>query len=369
MANSATYRLVFFAVLLILTLGFLSPAALAQKKIGVSLPLSGENTRFGQQFLVGAELALKIRNQISADQFDLVIVDDACDEEIGKIAAEDLRAAEVSMVTGLLCNSAAKSVADELADSGIPILVGGARSERLIKDREREGWNLWRLSPGDTDAAFLAGQIFAKAWQGQAYGIVDDGTVYGRNLADAFRAVMEDAGLPPQFTDNYRPTQSTQARMVRRLKRAGITHVFIGGSAEDVAMIARNAKELEIPLEIVGGETLSIMPYLPKDQIPPDGLKAIVEKSSVDLSLSPGMINLLEKEKIEPELHVLAGYQSIEIAFEAVRETHEATRKALESEQFDTLLGPVSFDRDGRNTAQQYGLYQWIDGTFQQVTQ
>jgi branched-chain amino acid transport system substrate-binding protein len=346
-----------------------APPSKAEKKIGLSLPLTGAAEVLARQYLIGAKLAISEIERTTGEKINLVIVDDGCDTELANLAASDLIKSGVDLVTGLLCNEAATVVASAYATTSIPILVAGARSERLIKDRVRESWNIWRLSPGDSDASLFAGKIFGDAWAGKAYAIVDDGTVYGRNLADAFRAVMEEKGLPSQFQDNFRPTQSTQARLIRRLRRAGITHVFVGASAEDVAMIANNANELNIDLEIAGGEILSIMPYLDQDILPPPGLQAIVEKSSVDLQLSEEMKILLEDNKIQPEISVLAGFQSIQVAFGALADIPEKTTSNLAEKTFETLLGPVSFSSDGRNTAQQYDLYIWTGSDFKQVTQ
>lgn len=358
--------------LILAALGWLAMAAApanAERKIGLSLPLTGAAEVLARQYLIGAKLAISENERKTGEKITLVIVDDGCDAELANLAASDLIKAGVDLVSGLLCNDAATVIANAYATTSIPLLVAGARSERLIKDRDRKSWNLWRISPGDSDASFFAGKIFSTAWADKAYAIVDDGTVYGRNLADAFRAVMEEKGLPPQFQDNFRPTQSTQARLIRRLRRAGITHVFVGASAEDVAMIASNADQLNIPLEIAGGEILSIMPYLDTDLLPPPGFQAIVEKSSVDLQLSAEMNTLLQANNIQPEVSVLAGIQSMQIAIAALADSPKETTVNLAGKTFDTLLGPVSFSADGRNTAQQYDLYVWTGDDFKQVTQ
>ncbi|MGB7287057.1 MAG: ABC transporter substrate-binding protein [Salaquimonas sp.] len=367
--KSPTTRKIITGLAFACTLLATSISAQAQQKIGLSLPLSGTASRLAQQFLIGANLALKVHNQNSSSQLEMVTADDACDAEIAKLAAKEMIAAKVGIVTGLLCNEAAKTIATQLVDSQIPLLVAGARSERLIKDRERERWNLWQLSPGDNDASSYAAETLSKSWTGEPYAIVDDGTVYGRNTADAFRAVMEENGLPPQFTDTYRPTQSTQARLVRRLRRAGITHVFIGGAAEDLALIASNSKELDIPLQIAGGETLSIVPFLKDEFQPPDGLLAITEKIAINPQLSPELIALFETENIEPETHVLTGYQAIEVAAQALGNNSQMTGQALAGIQFETILGPVSFDVSGKNSAEQYELYVWKNKQFERVAQ
>ena len=351
-----------------LLLAFVTDAT-AEKQIGLSVPLTGAAETLARQYVIGAKLAVSQFERAGGEKISLIIADDGCESALADLAATELLEARVDLVSGLLCNEAATVMANRFANIGTPLLVAGARSERLIKDRERESWNLWRMSPGDSDASHFAGEILSKAWAGKAYAIIDDGTVYGRNLADAFRVIMEEKGVPPQFQDNFRPTQSTQARVVRRLQRAGITHVFIGSSAEDVAMIANNAAELNIPLQIAGGEVLSIMPYLNADLQPPAGLLAIVEKSAVDLNLPPRIGELFTENNIQPENAVLAGYQSMEITLAALGENSWETTRNLATKTFDTLLGPVNFTVDGRNAGEQYGLFTWTGTQFQQVGQ
>jgi len=338
-------------------------------KIGLSVPLSGSANKLAIQFIEGAKLALQQQNGKNQQRFELIISDDACDDQIAKLAADELIEAKVDLITGLLCNSATIEIANKTQQSGIPLLVAGARSERIMKDRKRNEWNIWRLTPGDDDGARMAAQTLAKTWAGKAYAIVDDGTVYGRNLADGFRALMEEAGLPPQFQDNFRPTQSTQARLVRRLQRAGITHVFVAAAAEDIALVAKNAADLAIPLEIAGGDALSILPYFPTEDLPPNGIVAFLETAALPSQLSKEFSALLEANNMPPEPYVLRGYQAVQIAVEAIQLTHRATTYAIATGNFETILGPVKFDSEGKNTARQYGVYVWQNNQFQQVTQ
>jgi hypothetical protein len=53
-----------------------------------------------------------------------------------------------------------------------------------------------------------------------------------------------------------RPGQEQQLALVRRLQKAGATHVFIGGDRNDVAIIARDAAAEKIPLTILAGDAM-----------------------------------------------------------------------------------------------------------------
>ena len=349
-----------FAVLLPLS-------AAAQVKIGLSLPLSGPVEKLGRQFLAGARLKLAEYNRQAEAQADLIVADDRCDADVAKLSADELRQSGAGLVTGILCNAVAFELAEALKESAIPLLVAGARAPRLTIDRERRGWHLWRLAPADTEAALIASRELARQWASTPYAIIDDGTAYGRGLADQFRIAMEEAGLPPQFQDNFRPTQSTQARLVRRLRRAGTAKAFIGASAEDVAMIARNAAELEIPLEIVAGDALSVLPFLPQDQQPPDGLQAVLARHEVNSTIPQALATRFEEASIDPEPYALSGYQAMEVALQAFKPEPAATAALLSSETFETALGPVKFDETGANTISVHAFFEWQNGAFEEI--
>lgn len=339
----------------------------AQPKIGLSLPLSGPVEKLGRQFLAGAKLKLAEHNLQAEQPAELVIADDRCDGDVAKLSADELHQSGAGLITGILCNAVAFELAERLKGTTIPLLIAGARAPRLTIDRERKGWHVWRLAPADTEAALTASRMLARQWAATPYAIIDDGTAYGRGLADQFRIAMEEAGLPPQFQDNFRPTQSTQARLVRRLRRAGTAKAFIGANAEDVAMIARNAAELEIPLEIVAGDALSVLPFLPQEQRPPDGLQAVLARHEVAATVPAELAARLEQAEVDPEPYALAGYQAMEVALQALQPEPGETASLLVSETFETALGPVKFDETGANTIPVHAFFEWRNGAFEEI--
>lgn len=346
-----------------------SSDAKAQQHIGLTLPLSGPVAKLARQFETGARLALEAHNVSAPSPVELTVADDGCDEQIAKLAAEEIAEAKPDIITGLLCNVVAVHFANTFKEAGTPLLVAGAQSERLIKDRERNGWNVWRLSPGDSEAAKAAVDHFTKAWAAVPYAIVDDGTVYGRNLADTFRAGMEAENLPPQFQDNFRPTQSTQARMVRRLRRAGVTHAFIGASAEDAAMIAKNAEELEIQLTFGSGEALSVFPYMKPELLPDAGITGILRIAEVDPQTPQRLDVLLAEMDLQAEPYVLNGYQAMEVALQSLGSEDKSPGDNLADLEFDTLLGKVRFGPDGDNQVPQFAPYRWANGKFERIAE
>lgn len=353
-----------FKVCFTIILGAILSTQIAHAKnarIGLSLPLSGTAKKLGEQFLIGARIA--IQHHIN-DTIELEVLDDGCKKDLGELVATEFSTSNIDIVTGFLCNEPSYAAANILRDSKTPILIAGAQSERLTKDREREEWNIWRLSPGDNAAAIAAAKELSKLWINSPFAIVDDGTVHGRTLVDAFRLQMADLGLSPHFTDTFRPTQSTQARLVRRLKKAGIRKVFIGGGAEDIAMIARNASDLKIKLDIAGSEVLSVLPFLPNKQRAPNGVTAILRNDAQLLISSKVLSDALIAQDIIPEDFMYRGYAAMQVAIEAIGESKQDTISSLNAKTFKTINGNVKFSNNGENTISPYALFTWNGDVF-----
>lgn len=332
-------------------------------KIGVSLPLASSSTKLAEQFLVGMRLAIHIES--SSDKFELWPVDDGCDREISTLAAEDFAASDVALVTGYFCSEPAEVAGEYLKEKGIPVLVAEARSVRLMVDRKKEEWNLWRMAPGDdfpAEAAFIA---LSKRWKNTSYALVDDGTIYGRTLVDEFRARMEEVKLDPQFVDNFRAAQSTQAGLIRRLRNSGVQAAFIGASAEDISVITRNVAELGARFDIVGGEVMNILPFQIDGEPLPKGLLAIMEPEPDQLASTKSLRDQLALQNIEPEPFIFKGYAAMQVVLQAVKDTPQDTTKALQSETFATILGDVSFNGEGVNTNNRFSLYRWNGKAFE----
>ena len=250
----------------------LSNTVASAQKIAIFAPLSGDYAELGQKFRIGAELAV----QKFGNRFQLEFIDDACDPDVALQGYKSLPIDQIVLIGGFLCNDAAIAVATASVGTGIPIVVNAASSIRLIKDRKREQWNLWRVAPGDDYPVKMAAQAIRQNWRQTPYAIVDDGTIYGRAFTDTLRLYMNELGLAPQFSDTFRAAQSTQAGLLRRLERSGITAVLIAStSTEDLFTIARDMNRLKINLELITTEAMMVLPFMEEaDQIAP-GLKII----------------------------------------------------------------------------------------------
>jgi branched-chain amino acid transport system substrate-binding protein len=348
--------------MLVLALSALGTAATAAepRRIGLSLPLSGAIAQLGKQFAAGAALALE---RSGAKGVELVTVDDNCERNAAEVAAADLKAANVAIVTGVLCNEAAFALAKALRERAIPVLIAGAQSGRILRDRQKEGWRVWRLGPADGDAVLAAAAAMSKRWSAKPWAVLDDGTANARLHAELFRDRMEEAGPPPQLADAFRPGQENQAALVRRLQSAGVQAVYVAGDAQDVAALSASAADAKFALEVAGGPGLAELPYLPTARKAADGLIAVLP---ADPAAGAGEVLAVLKERgIAPDPYVLLGYGATQIALASLAGTPESTAAALSGGTFATVLGPVRFNADGSANRRAFELRVWKAGAFE----
>jgi len=298
----------------------------------------------------------------------IFIADDGCNTDLAKLAASEIAANGAAIVTGFLCNEAAIAAAGVLADTDIPVLVAGAQSTRLLRDRERESWNIWRMAPGDDAPARATARFIAETWQNTAYALVDDGTIYGRNFTDSARLELLTTGSEPQFSDNFRAVQSTQAGLLRRLVRSGVTSAMIAASTrDDLITIARDRAQLGIPLQLLLSEAIAPLTYLEEASDIPAGLLATIRPYPIEplprLSQEEGAVQAGLTHPLTYQ-----GYAAIQLALDAFGDSTSETVSRLKERRFETVLGPVRFSSEGRNLENPYRVMRWNGNSFEPLS-
>lgn len=339
------------------------PAAPVPIVIGVAAPLSDSEAILGAQMTGGVEAA--VARLAKADgKVETVTADTTCSAEGGRQAAETFVATNVAIVVGFLCTEALEAALPVLREAAIPTLDVGVRANRLTDRRDRTGDLIWRIAPrSDAEAAKVA-ETLASRWRDQPFGLVEDGSITARGLTDAVRRLLEAQGMVPQTIDNYRPAEEKQFALARRLERTGVTRFFIAGDRPDVATIARDAAELGLDLEIVGGE--SLLDEVSIDVPLPDGIVAVAPRARFP-ELNGSADAPTPADDASPKGYYGPAYAATEIAVAAIRAARKSGRTVpvvLESEAFATELGTIRFDAKGDSDLDLYRVFVWRGDRF-----
>jgi branched-chain amino acid transport system substrate-binding protein len=317
-------------------------------RLGISAPLSGSSAILGAQVLEGASAA--------AGTAALEVADDACTAQGGADAARQFAEAKVRIVVGFLCTEAIEAALPILKEAGIPVITVGVRTDSLTDGREKTGWPVFRLGPRADGENAAAADIIPKLWRGELFAIIDDGTIYGRELAESVRAAAEQAALKPVFTDNFRPQMDNQVGLIGRLRKAGATHVFVGGDRDDIAIMARDAAATGGGIVFAGAEALRAAP----GDVPlAEGTLMIGLPEWSEIAGKEALAALAERQTV-PDGYVLPAYAAVEIARAALDAVAgRPIAEALAAGEFKTAIGPIRFDTKGDLAANPYRVFRF----------
>lgn len=333
------------------------PARAEAMRIGVAAPLSGPSQLLGEQIRNGALEAA------SAPDITLEVADDTCTGEGGVNAAQRFVDAKVQIVVGFLCTEAIEAALPILKQANIPVITVGVRTDSLTDRREKTGWPVFRLGPRADSEREAAGRLLTRLWREELFAVIDDGTIYGRELAESFRTAAEQSGLKPVFTDTFRPQLDNQIGLVGRLRKAEATHVFVGGDRDDIAIMARDAKKIGTDITFAGGENLR---SAPGDVPLAEGTLMVALSEWSDMA-TPAAIEKLGAKGIVPEGYVLPAYAATEIAITAVTEAADTGKPlagTLAGREFSTAIGAVRFNDKGDLSANPYRLFRFDGSRF-----
>lgn len=346
--------------LLTIIAGFAFAGSASAASIGIVAPQNGPYELLGQQVRQGAKAAAAKLG------LDVVEIHESCEDGSGGAIADGLVAAKVSAAIGFLCTETLQGVLPPLKAAAIPAITLSSRAPILMEDSLKYGWPLFRLSPSDRAESDRIAEIILRDWKGHSIGLVDDGTIYSRELVDRIRASLEENGLKPTFADTMRPNQEQQVALVRRLARTGISHVFVGAERNDVAIIARDAASENLALTIMGGDAMNAA----NNPVPLTANVLAVTRPAYDtLPSSQAVTGELRGAGVEPEGYVLPAYAATELTAALAEAVQAQSKPAPEilagGTVFKTVIGDLGFTPSHDLSDNPYRLQRWNGQRFE----
>lgn len=335
-----------------------TPARAEGLKIAVVAPTEGPFALLGKQMLDGAQFQAQDRGS------EIIPINESCEAADGAALAKAVIAAGAEAAIGFLCTESLEAVLPALAESAIPALSLSVRSDILMEDALRKKWPFFRMVPAAKAEAARVTDIILSRWKSEPLGLIDDGTIHGRELVESVREALAAIGLTPVFNDTYRPAQEQQVALVRRLAKSGATHVFTGGDRIDTAIIARDAKSEAFDLTLMGGEVLSAA-----DQMVPleNGVLAVTLPDYATLPAAKPVSDAMKATGFVPEGYVLPAFAAVSLLEQAKDQAAKdgaGLLDALAKGPYPTALGPIRFDNAHELADNPYQLMQWLDGRF-----
>ncbi|MEO0671148.1 MAG: branched-chain amino acid ABC transporter substrate-binding protein [Pseudomonadota bacterium] len=354
------------------TTAFAGTAIAQEIPIATIGPMTGQYASFGSQMKAGAEQAVADINAaggVNGKMLKLIVEDDACDPKQAVAAAGKLASQKVALVAGHFCSGSSIPASKVYAEEGI-IQISPASTNPKLTD-ERSGPNVFRVCGRDDQQGQVAGAYIAEKFAGKKVAILHDKTAYGKGLADETRKYMNEAGLKETMYEAYTAGEKDYSALVSKMKSEGIDVVYVGGYHTEAGLIVRQMRDQGMKAQLVSGDALVTQEYW---QVTGDAGEGTLMTFSPDPRKNPAAADVVAKFKekgIEPEGYVLYTYAAIQAwkqAAEAAGSTDAGkVINALNSGEFNTVLGKFKFDAKGDPNLPPYKFYEWKGGSYDQI--
>jgi len=340
--------------------------------IAVVGPVTGQNASFGTQMKNGGGLAVEDINAaggVLGKKLDLSIGDDACYPEQAVTVANQMTASNVVLVVGHYCSSSSIAASKVYAKSNM-VQISPASTNPTLTD-DRAGPNIYRVCGRDDQQGSAAGKYLAKKFANKNIAIVHDQNAYGKGLAEETKKALNAAGKQEVMYGTYAAGQRDYSALVSTLRQAHVDVLFLGGYHTEAALIVRQMRDQGMGTVLMGGDTLVTQDYW---SIAGPAGEGTLMTFLPDPRKNPAATEVVKRFKdkgIEPEGFVLYTYAALQAWTQAAQTAGTTDMggvvKALNENEFDTVIGKFRFNEKGDPNLPPYTVYRWSNGTYEEI--
>jgi branched-chain amino acid transport system substrate-binding protein len=336
--------------------------------IGVAGPMTGDLAAFGEQLRRGAQQAvadLNAQGGVLGKQVRLVIGDDQCDPPRAVRVANDLTKQGAVFVAGHFCSGSSIPASKVYDAASVLQITPSSTNPRLT---EADIKTLFRTCGNDNMQGTFAGKWMAQNYAGKDVAILDDGSPYGRGVADEAKRSLEASGHKTTLRDRYAQKQKDFSALVAKLKGANIAMVYVGGYHNDIGLLVRQAREQGFTGDFGAADALNTSEFWSISGTAGEGVRFTDASSSVNLTAAKSVVETFRAANYEPEGYTLSTYAAVQAwaAGVEIANSTEAVKvaDALHGSVVPTVIGDLSWDAKGDLARVSYAWFVWHRGRY-----
>jgi branched-chain amino acid transport system substrate-binding protein len=353
-------------------LAFTGAASAQDITVGVAGPMTGQYASFGTQLKNGAEAAVADINAaggVLGKQLKLVIGDDACDPKQARAVAEKFASQKLPFVAGHYCSSSSIPASDAYADGGV-LEITPASTNPTFTDRKL--WNTFRVCGRDDQQGTIAGDYIAKHYKGKNIAILQDKSTYGKGLADEMKKALNKAGVKEKMYEAYTQGDKDFNSLVSKMKSLKIDVVYVGGYHTEAGLILRQMRNQGMKSQMISGDAIATNEFWSITGPAGEGMMFTFGSDPRKRPTAAAIVKKFKDKGIDPEGYTLYTYAAMQIWAEAAAKAKTTDGKqvaeVIRSGKWNTVLGPISYDKKGDITTVDYVFYRWNkDGKYDEI--
>jgi len=358
------------STLALMTLGLLATGALLQGcdntpstiKIGVAQPLTGNLAALGQDLLNGVTLAVEELNKEGFKvkgkpvTFEVIAVDDRADPKTAKEVANQLVEAGVVAVIGHLNSGQSIEAAPIYAAKHIAQLAISTNPKYTQLGFD----TTFRLVANDTLQAKAIGSFSVSQFPATKYALLDDGTVYGKDLAAGAEAQLKGAKKEVVVKQSTDEKNVKFEDFAQKVKAAGAEVIVTTVSDFQVLAMLEALQKIDYTrISVLGADTIKTTDMLKGSGIV-KGLYATTPiLDAKEFAAGPAFLaKYRNKFKMEPAYAGHYTYDAMYVLAAAIRRGESANPETIvqtlrKIDGYAPVTGSMKWDDKGE---QRYGV-------------
>lgn len=348
-------------------------------KVGIVLPLTGAEAKFGEIEKRSFEMALDEINKaggIKGEKLELVIEDDTGRPDVGRSVVEKLITKDkVVMVGGGYSSSVTYAVAGVCQQNRMPFLVNTGAADNITSSN----WDyIFRLNPPVSEYSGAIESLLTDVIKPRTVAILHENTLFGSSGAKSFEKTCKKLGLNVVLKEGYESGGIDFKPILSKVKQLNPDVVYMISYIMDASLLMNQSKELKLtPKMFIGGAAGFTMPEFQKNSGAASE-KVISATLWHQVLTYPGAMDYYNKFKAKynapTEYHGAEAYAAAYVIADALKRaksfSNDDIRNALAATDMMTVFGPVKFISYGamknQNKVPTY-VVQWIDGKLELV--
>jgi len=319
--------------------------------------LTGGEATFGDSTDKGIKLAIDELNGkggVKGMQLDLKTYDDQGKPEEAALAATRLITQDkVTVLLGEVASSRSLAMAPIAEANKVPMITPSSTNPKVTKDGDKTRPFVFRVCFIDPFQGTVMAKFATEKGVKKVAILRDVGNAYSVGLADYFLSKFKDLGGTIVNDQSYKAGDQDFKAQLTAIKAKGPEAIYVPGYYTDVALIARQARELGMKAPLMGGDGWDSAKLFEIGGAAIEGSFFSNHYSPEDPS--PRIQDFIKRYKARfgavPDSMAATGYDAAMVAADGLARAKDATGDAAAeaiaaTKDFPGVTGVITLDKD-----------------------